>query len=374
VVILSLFAIMKYTVFLLKVSVFLFSSIVEVNSQEVERGGLVWENNLINIGAVMPEQGEGIADFYYLNQTDSNAYIKEVITDCGCAVVAYSEDTLAPSKIGHLQITFDPESRGGTFSKMILVKSNVKPLGDSLFLEGVNVHFPNNPETHYKVRKGGLGFVFDQNNLGTLYTNKPKFKIVDFYNFNDFPVQLNLKQDSIPPHVKVRMVPPVVERNTRGVLEIEYDPIKRNDLGFIRDSFRLSFLSGKHFEIPVNLLATIHEYFDPLPVSQIDEVPKLLIAEMEIDLGKISSENVVSRILTLENDGPKPLNIRKIVTNCDCLSFDLPTMDLKAGEKVDLVFTFDPKGRRGIDHKTITFFSNDPLTPTKTVVIKSRIN
>ncbi|WP_339922055.1 DUF1573 domain-containing protein [uncultured Cyclobacterium sp.] len=365
---------MKYTVFLLFVSVFLFSSIVEVNSQEVERGGLVWENNLINIGAVMPEQGEHIADFYYLNETDSNAYINEVITDCGCAVVAYSQDSLAPNKIGHLQITFDPESRGGTFSKMILVKTNVKPLGDSLFLEGVNVHFPNDPESHYKIRKGGLGFVFDQNNLGTLYTNKPKVKVIDFYNFNDFPIQLNLKQDSIPNHVKVRMVPPVVESNTRGVLEIEYDPIIKNDLGFTRDSFKLSLLSGEHFEIPINLLATIHEYFDPLPVSQVNEVPKLSIAEMEINLGKIGSKNVVSRILTLENEGPKPLNIRKIVSNCECLTLDMPKMNIQSGEKVDLVFTFDPKGRRGIDHKTITFFSNDPLTPTKTVVIKSRID
>jgi hypothetical protein len=121
-------------------------------------------------------------------------------------------------------------------------------------------------------------------------------------------------------------------------------------------------------------MATIHEYFDPVLLSQIDEVPKLVIDEMEIDLGKISSGNVVSRILTLENSGPQTLNIRKIVTNCDCLQYDLSGMNLQSGEKRDLVFTFDPKGRRGIDHKTITFFSNDPLTPTKTVVIKSRID
>lgn len=120
-------------------------------------------------------------------------------------------------------------------------------------------------------------------------------------------------------------------------------------------------------------MATIHEYFPPLPLSQVDEVPKLLIDEMEIDLGKISSKNVVSRILTLENTGPEILNIRKIVTNCECLTYELNTMDLKPGGKVDLVFSFDPEGRKGIDHKTITFFSNDPLTPTKTVVIKSRI-
>ena len=373
-VILTLFANMKNTVFLLIVGILLLSSFIEVHSQEVELKGLVWENNLVNIGAVMPERGEGVADFYYLNQTDSNAYIKEVITDCGCAVVAYSEDTLASGKVGHLQVTFDPESRGGSFSKMIVVKTNVKPLGDSLFLEGVNVHYPNSPESYYKVKKNNLGFVFDQINLGTLFTNKPKFKILDFYNFNEFPVELNLKQDSLPSYVKVRMVPSVVESNTRGVLEVEYDPSLRNDLGFIRDTLKLSVLTGERFELPIHLMATIHEYFEPLPESQVDKVPKLKINEMEIDLGKISARNVVSRILTLENDGPLPLNIRKIVTNCDCLTYELPAMDLQSGDKMDLVFTFDPKGRKGIDHKTITFFSNDPLTPTKTVVIKSRIN
>lgn len=364
---------MKYLVFLLNVGAMMLSNIVAVNSQEVGEEGLIWENNLINIGGVLPENEIKLADFYYLNQTDSNAYIKEVITDCGCAVVAYSEDTLAPNKVGHLQVTFDPETRGGTFSKMILVKTNVKPSGDSLFLEGVNIHYPEDPEVHYKVKKNGLGFVFNQNNLGTMYTNKPKIKFIDFYNFNDFPIQLNLKQDSIPSYVKVKMKPPLVEGNSRGVLELEYDPALRDDLGFLRDTFSLSFLSGERFNVPMHLMATIHEYFPPLPLSQVNEVPKLFVEEMEIDLGKIGPKNVISRILTLENTGPKLLNIRKIVTNCDCLTYELPTMDIKAGEKVDLVFSFDPKGRKGIDHKTITFFSNDPLSPTKTVVIKSRI-
>lgn len=365
---------MKNAMFLLKVSFLLVSCTVEVSSQEVEQKGLVWEKNLINLGAVLAENGDGIADYYYMNKTDSSVYIKEVITDCGCAVADYSKDTLAPDKTGQLRIAYDPRSRGGTFSKLILVKTNVKPKGDSLFLEGINVPYPSKPEVYYKVKREGLGFVFDQNNLGTLFTNKPKIKSVDFYNFNDFPIQLNLKQDSLPPYIKIQMIPKVVNSKERGVLEIEYDPAARNDLGFIRDSLMVSILSTERFNIPIYLMATIHEYFDPVLLSQIDEVPKLVIDEMEIDLGKISSGNVVSRILTLENSGPQTLNIRKIVTNCDCLQYDLSGMNLQSGEKRDLVFTFDPKGRRGIDHKTITFFSNDPLTPTKTVVIKSRID
>jgi hypothetical protein len=374
VVILPLFVDMKNAMFLLKVSFLLVSCTVEVNSQEVEQTGLVWENNLINLGAVLAENGDGIADYYYLNKTDSNVYIKEVITDCSCAVADYSKDTLAPDKTGYLRIAYDPKSRGGTFSKMILVKSNVNPEGDSLFLEGINVPYPGEPEAYYKVKREGLGFVFNQNNLGTLFTNKTKIKPVDFFNFNDFPVQLDPKQDSLPPYVNIQMIPKVVNSGERGVLVIEYDPAVRNDLGFVRDTLIIDVLSKIPFDIPIYLLATIHEYFDPVLLSQIDEVPKLVVDEMEIDLGKISPENVVSRILTIENSGSQTLNIRKIVTNCGCLQYELSGMNLQSGEKRDLVFTFDPKGRRGIDHKTITFFSNDPLTPTKTVVIKSRID
>ncbi|SHN32256.1 Protein of unknown function [Cyclobacterium lianum] len=365
---------MKRTVFLLALGSLLFSCSPDVKSQEVEGSGLVWEQTMINVGAVLEENGTASADFYFVNKTDTLVLIEEVLTDCGCTLAEYSADTIPKDKVGMVRVNYDQQSRGGTFSKMILVRSNVDTDGDTLFLEGVNVPFPNDPASHYKVRKGGLGFVFETNNLGTLFTNKAKIKPLDFYNFNDYPLQLNQMQEDLPEYVQVQMIPAVVPPNTRGVLEIIYDPALKNDLGFVEEEINLSLISSERISLDLDLIAIIHEYFDPVPVSQLDSVPKLKISELEVDLGNISSGKKVSKLISLENAGPRPLNLRKVVSNCGCVSIDLPGEDLAAGEKMDLVFTFDTKGRRGIDHKTITLFSNDPLNPTQTILIKSRID
>lgn len=345
-----------------------------VSSQIVGNNPLVWENNIIDLGAVLEENGEVTADFYFVNKADFPVFIEEVVTDCGCTAAEFTRDTLYKDKIGNVKIKFDPKSRGGTFSKMILVRTNIDTDGDSLFLEGVNVPLPENAEKHYKVKKEGLGFTFPVINLGTVFTDKPKVKPLDFYNFNEYPIQLNQVQQHLPKHIKVRMVPAVAQPHSRAVLEIEYDPVQNMELGFLQEEFKLSLLTFEKKEIAMTLVTTVHEHFDPVPITEIDNLPKLKIKENEVDLQKIRPTNPVSRILTMENSGSQPLNIRKIVTNCNCLSYEIPKYDLEVGEKIDLVFTFDPRGRRGIDHKTLTIFSNDPLNPTQTVIIKSRIN
>ncbi|MBD3630763.1 DUF1573 domain-containing protein [Cyclobacterium sp.] len=365
---------MKRIVFLFGLGSLLFSCSPDVKSQDVEGSGLVWEKKQLNIGAVLEEKGTATADFYFVNNTDTNVLIEDVQTDCGCTVADFSRDTIGIGKVGQVKVTYDHQSRGGTFSKMILVKTNLDPDGDSLFLEGVNVPYPKNPQSHYQVKKNGLGFVFETNNLGTLFTNQAKIKPLDFYNFKDTPIQLNQVQTNIPDYIQVQMVPSVVQPESRGVLEITYDPAIKNDFGFVEEELELSFISSEKMELSLNLIAVIHEFFDPTPINQLDSVPKLEISEQEVDLGRISSNKPVSGTLTLENTGPQPLNLRKVVSNCSCLSFELPTHDLNSGQSVDIVFTFDPKGRRGIDHKTLTFFSNDPINPTQTVIIKSRID
>src|SRR5690606_14864734 len=125
--------------------------------------------------------------------------------------------------------------------------------------------------------------------------------------------------------------------------------------------------------ISLNLMANVLEYFEPVPISEVDMVPKLVISEMEVDLNRIDANNPVTKVITLCNKRGRAHNIRKVISNCDCLVFSLKKKDLQVGEQVELSFTFNPRGRRGIDHRTLTFFSNDPLNPTQTVMIKSRI-
>jgi len=256
---------------------------------------------------------------------------------------------------------------------MIVVKTNIDSEGDSLFLEGYNLPYPENINNHYSHKRGELGFNSSIINMGNVFTNEPKIKRVDFYNYKDYPIMLNEVRTLLPDHIQVRFIPNSIAANSRGILEVSYDGATKGDLGFMEDKMEIAIIGKDEPVIPLNLIATVHEYFAPVSLDDVDKIPKLALSEMEVDLNRINDNTPISKIITLTNIGAAPVNIRKIVSNCDCLIFSLEKNDLAAEEKVDLIFTFDPKGRKGIDHKTLTIFSNDPLNPTRTVVIKSRI-
>ncbi|MEX2594021.1 MAG: DUF1573 domain-containing protein [Anditalea sp.] len=342
-------------------------------AQYFEERTLIWEKDLIDIGSVMEENGEVISEFFFVNKADFPIFIEEVITDCGCTTASYTTDTLSQDKIGSVKISYDPSGRGGTFSKMIIVKTNIDSDGDSLFLEGNSIPYRENIEDHYSRRIGNLGFNTTPINMGNVFTNEPEIKQVAFYNYNTYPIIMNEVRTLAPDYVQLKFVPTVVPAKSRGVLELSYDGAEKNDLGFFEEDIEITLIGNGEPVIPLKLMVTVHEYFAPVRKSEVDNIPKLALSEMEVDLNRIDEDTPISKIITLTNIGGEPLNIRKIVTNCDCLAFFLEKEDLAVDEEADLIFTFDPKGRRGIDHKTLTIFSNDPLNPTRTVIIKSSV-
>jgi len=371
--ILPLFAHMKKYYGLAVSLIILLISPVLAEAQGLADRQLVWERNLIDIGTVMQEKGEVTSEFFFVNKADFPIYIQDIITDCGCTTASYTTDTLSLDKIGSVKITYEPTGRAGSFSKMIIVKTNIDSEGDSLFLEGYNLPYPESVENHYAKKVGDFGFNSTTINFGNVFNNEPKVKEVDFFNFKAYPVMLNEVQTVAPDHVQVQFVPDVIPAKSRGIIALSYDGAQKDDFGYFEDSLSIVLIGREEPPIPLKLIATVHEYFDPIPLSEAQNLPKLVISENEVDLNRIKTNMPVSKIITLTNEGPKPLNIRKVVSNCDCLIFSLQKDELAPGEKTELVFTFDPKGRKGIDHKTLTIFSNDPLNPTRTIVIKSRI-
>lgn len=343
------------------------------SAQLMEQPQLVWEKNLIDLGAVIEENGTVTSEFFFVNKADFPIYIDEIVTDCGCTTASYTTDTLVQDKIGSVKISYEPTPRGGAFSKMIIVKTNIDSDGDSLFLEGYNIPYPSDVQRHYSHLAGDLGFFSKVINMGNVFTHEPKVKHVDFFNFKDYPLMINLVDTRLPEYVQAGFKPTVIPAKSRGIIELSFDGRSKDDLGFFEEEIELLLTAKEEPPISLKLTGNIHEYFGPVPLSELNNIPKLTLSEPEVDLNRINAHTPVSKTITLTNEGNQPLNIRKVISNCDCLSFSLKKSDLEAGETGDLIFTFDPEGRRGIDHKTLTVFSNDPLNPTKTILIKSRV-
>ena len=342
------------------------------DAQVIERELLFWENRTINIGTILEENGVVEVEFLGLNQTDSVILIKDIVTDCGCTTVDYSQDTIYQSKVGSIKVNFDPDHRGGAFTKMIIVRTNQDIYGDTLYLQGFNIPFPEDLQNAYTHRVQDIGFRLSAINMGNVYTNEPKSKFIEIFNFSYDKLVLPDSINNQPEFLKVSLIPQIVEPNQRGLISLEYDGLNRNDFGYVEDLLILNF-NNKPEPVGLRLMANIFEHFEPVPKSLEMIVPKLGINEVEIDLKDINSKNVVKRKIKLSNQGEEELHIRKMISNCECLTVVADDAILKSGESTDLEITFDPKGRRGIDHKHINIFSNDPLNPIRTIVIRSMI-
>lgn len=359
----------NHSSFLFTAVLLLFSQAIQAQSPVVPK--LIWTVNKVDLGTVFEEQGTQYATYEFTHTQDSLFYIEDVWSDCGCTTVDFTKDTLQVGEKGQLKVAFDPVSAAGYFNRMIVVKGNLQDTQDTLFLEGIAIPYPEVPEKAYPVVKENVGFRLPKLNMGEVFTNEPKIKMLEFYNFGSS----NLYADSLifnsPEFIQVSQVQEFIRPQERGLLQVVYDGKLKNDLGFFEDFFAVAWDSTS--VIPVSVVAEVFEYFPPFSKDELNVVPQLNLGNKEIDLKEISSKSIQNRVVSITNKGQQVLEIRKIQGNCDCLQLEIAKTSINPGESIDLKITFDPSGRKGIDQRNIYMFSNDPVNPVQLFILKSRI-
>lgn len=342
-----------------------------IHAQEAAIPRLIWKVNKIDLGTILQEEGSKTAEFEFTHTQDSLFFIEQVVTDCGCTMVSYSQDTLKVGEGGTVAVAFDPSSGVGSFSKMIIVKGNLFNSQDTLYIEGTAVPFPEKPESDYQRIEGNIGFRLNKVNMGEVLTNQPKLKQVEIFNFGSFAINAQSLTVAGPGYIQVTQRDSLIYPNQRGLLDVYFDGKVKGDLGFSEDQLVLSW--GKDYLARLSVLANVFEYFPPIPKGRLNDVAQLAIDSKEIDLKTISPNAIQKRSVMLTNKGREELEIRKIQGNCECILLEISKTTLRPGESVALQITFDPKGRIGIDQRNIYIFSTDPLNSVQMLVLKSRI-
>ncbi len=341
------------------------------HAQESVTPKIIWEVNKIELGTILEEKGPQVAEFHFTHTQDSLFHIEKVWTDCGCTTVEYTQDTLEVGGKGSLQISFDPGTTAGNFSRLVVVKGNLFETQDTLYLEGTVIPYPHNPEREYPYRQGDFGIRLQKVNMGDVFTNEPKVKDFEIFNFGNQMLYADSITKFGPEYIQVRQVQEVIPPNDRGLIQLIYSGAEKNDLGFYEDPMAISWSDSTALQLDV--VANVFQYFPPFSKEELGSVPNLALSTKEIDLKEISANSIQNEIITLTNRGRQVLEILKIQGNCTCLKLELPSTSLNPGESIELRITFDPKGRKGIDQRNIYIFSNDPLNPVQGFVIKSRI-
>ncbi|MEL7006381.1 MAG: DUF1573 domain-containing protein [Bacteroidota bacterium] len=260
------------------------------------------------------------------------------------------------------------------FKSLTITTSNAdQPI--KLYIKGKVMPKALKIEDELRTQVGSLRLKYRSLNLGKVKTaDEPAMKKFDVYNDSDKEIVFSDQMQS-PDHISVSFEPAVLASKARGNLVITYDAKGRNDLGFMNDN--VTFYTNEQGEDSIksiSVYATIEEFFPPMTKEEFDKAPRLSIEEAVYDFGKIKQDNVVSTEFTLKNNGQSKLNIRKAIGNCSCTVANLKKENIKPGESVTMKVTFDPKGRKGNQQKSVTIYSNDPKASAQRVTIKAYIS
>ncbi|HMN48800.1 MAG TPA: DUF1573 domain-containing protein [Ignavibacteriaceae bacterium] len=101
--------------------------------------------------------------------------------------------------------------------------------------------------------------------------------------------------------------------------------------------------------------------------------PKVSVQQTEFDFGDINQNDIVNHSFVITNTGNDLLKISDIRASCGCTAATPDKNELKPGESTKLTVTFNSKGRKGPQVKTVSMKTNDPNKQVLTLMIKCNI-
>ena len=312
--------------------------------------------------------------FAFLNQGIDSVGITSVKASCDCVVTAYSREKIAPNTSDSITISFNASNRSGAFHKLIHVVSG-ENISTALQITGYVINSVKDIISIFPAHYGNLFLPYKLFNMGSIWHHKRVEKEFKIYNNSDSVMTFLMDSSRIPDFIQLRIMPDTLPPKSIGTLLLNYDPVRRADLGFFRDGLDIITTD---FEMPlkqISVVATIEEYFEVKSASRGGSVnyPKLELSDENIDFGKSSADHPKFHTLSLYNRGVDVLNIRTIKSNCECVDWDLKKENIPGGDSTVLIIKFAPLNRKGRQFKNITLFTNDPLNSTRVISLKAQI-
>lgn len=110
----------------------------------------------------------------------------------------------------------------------------------------------------------------------------------------------------------------------------------------------------------------------PIKIDPNGKFAKMDFAKVEHDFGTINGDDVVETVFTFTNTGEGDLVISNAKGSCGCTVPEYPKEPIAPGEKADIKVSFSPKGKNGMQNKTVTLTTNT-ATGTEMLNIKANI-
>lgn len=332
---------------------------------------IVFEKMEHDFGSFKEAAGIQTTTFKFSNKGSVPLILSNVRASCGCTTPKYTRKPIAPNESGEIQVAYNPKNRPGYFEKSVTVSSNAENSMVVLRIKGTTEQREKTLAEKYPRKVGDLRVKSNYINFAKLSQGAVETKELELVNDSDKPVEVGFR--TVPKHLKTTVEPSTIPAGGRGTLTVTYDAKAANTFGFASHRIYLSLNGSKDYKSSVGISATIEEDFSHLSAEQLKNAAVASFNEKSYDFGTMKQGDKKDYTFTLTNKGKSDLHIRRVRSSCGCTAVAPSKKVIAAGESAPIKVTFDSRGKRGRQSKSITVITNDPKTPTTVLRISSNI-
>ncbi len=346
--------------------------VASLNAIAQEKPKIVFEETSHNFGSFKESEGPQTTTFKFTNEGSVPLVLSNVRASCGCTTPKWTKEPVAPKATGEIQVSYNPKNRPGAFNKTITVNSNAENPTVVLRISGSVEQREKTLAEKYPRQIGELRAKTNYISFAQIKINDVETKTLDLINDTDNPVTIGFK--SVPKHLTAKVEPETIPAHGQGVLSVTYNAKEANTYGFATHRIYLTENGSNDYKNSIGVSATIEEDFSALTPEQLAKAPVATFPEKSFDFGDMTQGEKKEHTFSLTNDGKSDLIIRNVRSSCGCTAVAPSKKVIAPGETVPIKVTFDSRGKRGRQSKSITVITNDPKNSTTTLRISSNVN
>lgn len=349
----------------------LFVSSLSFSQQK--NANISFETTHHNYGKIKETDGVSKYKFIFTNTGNEPLVIQEVKPSCGCTSSDYTKAPIPPGNKGFVTADYNPKNRPGKFSKSIRVTTNAQPPTTVLRISGVVEPREKTVEDIYPASIGK--FRMKTSHLAFMKINNTEVRTEQIEVINTSNQKVEVSLSNIPAFVTIEFNPSTLEPNQKGVFKITYNPSKNDDWGFSISRMNIKVKQEDNTESSgrLSVSAVIQEDFSHLTEEELAIAPIIKFNNQTFDFKTLKQGETVSHEFIFTNKGKRDLIIRKTKASCGCTAISPSVKVIKPGEKSAIKMTFNSRGKKGPQNKTITITTNDPKNPTTRLKIKGNV-
>lgn len=321
-----------------------------------------FDSNSHNYGDIKEESGIANHRFEFTNVGSEPLVINKVEPSCGCTSSDYTKSPVAPGAKGYVTAGYNPSGRPGAFNKSISVTSNGEPGLVVLRISGNVVPKPKTIADDYPFDMGSIRLKKNHVPFAKIMNTMVKTDSLEVVNVSTELVKITFAQ--VPAHLSFTTVPEVLKPDGKGYIYVTYNAKTKNDFGFFIENVNLLTNGEMAPKAKISVSAEIMEDFSALSEKERKNAPVAFFENKIFDFKTIKQGESVNYEYKLENKGKSDLIIRKTKASCGCTAIEPAQKVIKPGESTVIKTIFNSTGKKGVQNKTITIITNDPVNPS----------